>query len=172
MSVSGTEISYHKSMKKEHPPLTFNGRRYYFRNGYYLSTNPSTRMHRDVWIYHRGIIPLGYHIHHKDRVSWNNNINNLECLSPREHAEAHRILGFRIRKKRVFSITATVSFGPIKPIIMVTLAVKPEPYIRAKLKPPRIRKIPIRLATVVVAGKFWQWDDNRGCYRSVDSLAQ
>lgn len=57
-------------------------RRYYQRTGGY-------NLHRAVWEYHNGPIPDGYHVHHKDGNYDNNDISNLECLSPQEHFAEH-----------------------------------------------------------------------------------
>lgn len=46
-------------------------------------------LHREVWKEHNGEIPEGHHIHHKDGDPTNNDIENLECVSPEEHAERH-----------------------------------------------------------------------------------
>lgn len=62
------------------------------------------------------IVPRAYHIHHKDFNPLNNNINNLELLSPVEHVAKHR-------PKRILS----------KPEIIIRLANVPEP-VRRKLK--------------------------------------
>lgn len=46
-------------------------------------------LHRDVWEHERGPIPDGWHIHHIDGNPENNDISNLECVSPKQHAERH-----------------------------------------------------------------------------------
>lgn len=46
-------------------------------------------IHRDVWEFHNGVIPDGYHIHHKDGDPENNDISNLECLSQSDHHKKH-----------------------------------------------------------------------------------
>jgi len=43
--------------------------------------------YRKLWESINGPIPKGYHIHHKDGNPYNNSIDNLECLSPEEHAK-------------------------------------------------------------------------------------
>lgn len=59
--------------------------RLYFKatraNGSYL--------HRDVWEWYHGKIPHGHEIHHSDGNTLNNRIENLECLSTREHRGKH-----------------------------------------------------------------------------------
>lgn len=43
-----------------------------------------------VWITFNGSIPKGYVIHHKDRNPLNDSIDNLACLSRKDHIEEHR----------------------------------------------------------------------------------
>ncbi|MDE1970980.1 MAG: HNH endonuclease [Patescibacteria group bacterium] len=68
------------------------GQRFYLDkdSGYWISvTFPKIRAHRFVWEKVNGKIPKGFHIHHKDGNKSNNDINNLECLSPKEHIDRH-----------------------------------------------------------------------------------
>ena len=78
--------------------VIFGGIKYYKqKSGYYqcaITTkrqreNVEQRLHRAVWIKYNGNIPKGYHIHHKDENKDNNNIENLELLSPTEHSKRH-----------------------------------------------------------------------------------
>ncbi|HJA89550.1 MAG TPA: HNH endonuclease [Candidatus Jeotgalibaca merdavium] len=61
--------------------------------GYYLSTRKigvsRLRLHVYVWEKHNGDIPKGYEIHHKDENKNNNEIENLACLSKKEHLRWH-----------------------------------------------------------------------------------
>lgn len=50
-------------------------------------------LHREVWKEHNGEIPDGHHIHHADGDPTNNDIGNLECLSPGEHLKRHPDIG-------------------------------------------------------------------------------
>jgi hypothetical protein len=47
------------------------------------------RLHTYKYEKEVGEIPKGYHIHHKDGNPSNNEISNLECLSPKEHTDRH-----------------------------------------------------------------------------------
>lgn len=56
-------------------------------------------------------IPDGYEIHHKDRDKSNNDIKNLEMLTPDEHRDRHDVhmgknMGFKVEmpKKKVYTI--------------------------------------------------------------------
>lgn len=42
-----------------------------------------------IWMIHHGEIPKGYVIHHKDRDTLNDSIENLECLTRSEHILEH-----------------------------------------------------------------------------------
>lgn len=59
------------------------------KTGYYLNSTIRTRMHRYVWEYHKGSIPKGYQIHHKDHDKGNNDISNLRLITPGKHATMH-----------------------------------------------------------------------------------
>ena len=57
---------------------------------YWISTDyPRIRAHRWVWINSHGVIPKGYHIHHKDEDKSNNDISNLELISASQHCLLH-----------------------------------------------------------------------------------
>lgn len=45
--------------------------------------------HCIVWEKHYGKIPLGMQIHHKDSDKTNNNINNLQLVTPADHKRYH-----------------------------------------------------------------------------------
>jgi len=47
------------------------------------------KVYRSIYRDHFGPIPKGYQIHHIDGNYENNDISNLECLSPKEHALRH-----------------------------------------------------------------------------------
>ena len=42
-----------------------------------------------VWVFHNGKIPKGMHIHHIDEDRTNNNISNLEIITPAQHLKRH-----------------------------------------------------------------------------------
>jgi hypothetical protein len=46
-------------------------------------------LHREIWKSVHGEIPKGWHIHHKDGNPLNNDIENLECVSPKTHSGIH-----------------------------------------------------------------------------------
>lgn len=82
--------------------INFNGYKYYQnKEGYYQISgatqkkHPSiqSRLHRAIWEFYNGKIPEGYHVHHKDGDKENNNIENLEVLSPSEHHKIHNGAG-------------------------------------------------------------------------------
>ncbi len=46
--------------------------------------------YRKIYESYYGKIPKGYHIHHIDGNPLNNEISNLECVSPEEHSKIHK----------------------------------------------------------------------------------
>ena len=84
------------------PTIIFNGFRY-FRDkyGYYNLSQKNKlkhpelerRLHRAIWKSYNGEIPKGYHIHHKDHNKENNDISNLELISPSAHSIHHHSNG-------------------------------------------------------------------------------
>ena len=84
------------------PTIIFNGHKYFKgRGGYYSLSNREKhkypeierRLHRAIWVFHNGPIPKGYHVHHKDHNTENNDISNLEVLSPSVHSMVHNSFG-------------------------------------------------------------------------------
>jgi hypothetical protein len=75
------------------PSVIWNGARYTLRDvGYYArTTGDRDYLHRDVWRRHRGAIPDGWDIHHRDHDKTNNTISNLECLPKAEHASNYNL---------------------------------------------------------------------------------
>lgn len=75
--------------------IVFNGVKYKLMGSrkYYLSqsnTNEGRKnpkgLHVAIWeYYNKKEVPKGYHVHHKDGNTFNNDISNLECISAREH---------------------------------------------------------------------------------------
>ena len=79
--------------------VMFNGIEYRLMGAgkYYLSQSKSNSgrkrakgLHVAIWeFYNETEVPKGYQIHHKDGDTFNNDISNLECLSPSEHSKIH-----------------------------------------------------------------------------------
>ena len=72
------------------------------RRNYFYRENGSKTLHREMWKDVNGEIPKGHHIHHKDGNPLNNNIENLECLSHKEHMHAHSVLAKIDPSKDIF----------------------------------------------------------------------
>ena len=71
------------------PFQEFNGKKFrLFPRERYFSRG-TTRMHTEVWKFHNGAIPKGFHVHHKDENPWNNAIENLECIEAFKHLSEH-----------------------------------------------------------------------------------
>ena len=63
------------------------------RNKDYIKVRYNNRkgfLHRAIWELVNGKIPEGFMIHHIDGNKKNNNIENLECLSRKEHGKKHK----------------------------------------------------------------------------------
>lgn len=72
----------------------FNGVEYrlygkYFHRAKPRSSSAERYLHRAVWAYHHGPIPLGYHIHHLDHNGLNNQVRNLDAVEARQHGLGH-----------------------------------------------------------------------------------
>lgn len=65
----------------------FNGVTYYLCGAYFQ--RKGKRLHRAVWEYHNGEIPKGYHVHHKDGDTGNNEIENLTLMEGYKHLSEH-----------------------------------------------------------------------------------
>lgn len=59
------------------------------KTGYFLNAKTHKRLHVYVWEYHKGKIPPGYEVHHKDFDKNNNDISNLQLLTKSEHTRLH-----------------------------------------------------------------------------------
>ncbi len=62
---------------------------YFVSSATKLFSGKTKRLHRYLWEKHNGPIPKGWHIHHKDGNYLNNNLSNLELVSPKEHIYKH-----------------------------------------------------------------------------------
>lgn len=68
----------------------FNGTTYYLVGGYYTNKwDDPLRLHQRVWKEVNGPIPKRHHIHHINGDTGDNRAENLQCLSPTEHAALH-----------------------------------------------------------------------------------
>ena len=75
--------------------IIFNGIKYKLMGTrkYYLSQSNSNKgrknpkgLHVAIWeFYNKKEVPKGYHIHHKDGDTFNNDISNLECIPAKQH---------------------------------------------------------------------------------------
>lgn len=63
------------------------------KTGYYLSSKPigkkRKRLHVYIWEKFNGPVPKNMHIHHKDKNKYNNELENLVCISSDEHKKIH-----------------------------------------------------------------------------------
>jgi len=63
-------------------------RKYYRADGR-LRKQGISYLHHEVWKYYNGEIPKGFHVHHKDENTLNNDISNLELLPRFTHLSRH-----------------------------------------------------------------------------------
>jgi hypothetical protein len=70
------------------------------RQRYFMATTaPRSYLHCDIYEFHHGPIPEGWHVHHKDWNFNNNDPDNLIALAPSEHAKEHAQSQIRFIKK-------------------------------------------------------------------------
>src|SRR3990167_6026162 len=74
---------YHRYPKSKRRQL----RVYFWRHDKWKE--PPFALHRQIWIDNFGTIPKGNIIHHKDDNSLNNKIQNLVCITIKEHNKIH-----------------------------------------------------------------------------------
>lgn len=85
----------------------FNGVRYYLCGNYFQ--HKGERLHLAVWKYHRGPVPAGYHVHHKNNDRTDNTIGNLECLTVREHLGGRHGKEYGKRARRFLPVAQTAA---------------------------------------------------------------
>lgn len=81
----------------------FKGRIFYKNTrGYYqASGGPGpVRLHRAIWEDQHGPIPDGYHIHHTNNNRDDNRLENLECMSAKDHFAHHAATSWITRSER------------------------------------------------------------------------
>lgn len=71
------------------PMQKFNGKEYYLYPKEHYFSKGANRLHKIVYESINGKVPKGYQIHHKDHNTWNNNIDNLECVEVNKHLSMH-----------------------------------------------------------------------------------
>lgn len=70
------------------------------KTGYYLNAKTHKRLHVYVWEYFNGKVSKGCEIHHKDFNKSNNEIDNLQMLTKKEHTSLHGQLWDEERYKK------------------------------------------------------------------------
>jgi hypothetical protein len=77
---------YNGKIYRRYPESKRTSDRLYFKRSV---TGGTIFLHRQAWIDKHGEIPEGFHIHHIDGNTRNNDVSNLECISPTEHSAKH-----------------------------------------------------------------------------------
>ena len=80
----------HKRAKKNLKPIFEEARRYTRVDLRKSGIRYSKTISNIVWEAFNGEKPTGYDIHHKDFKPLNNNLENLECISRKEHRQRHK----------------------------------------------------------------------------------
>lgn len=79
-------------------------------------------LHRFVWECFNGPIPDGYEIHHVDTNPSNNEIDNLECLSPPDHRALSRGYTSHRRKEHLKRIRPLAAAAMARPEVREAMA--------------------------------------------------
>ena len=91
-------ILYDGKKWNRYPEAKRRSDRVYFKRSV---TGGTVWLHRYIWEKANGAIPKGFHIHHKDGNTLNNDLSNLACLSVAEHRHEHpdteAIAEFRVK---------------------------------------------------------------------------
>jgi hypothetical protein len=82
-------VTYNGVVFRRYPDSPRRELRCYYTPGGTQRTKGVRRLHEEIWISTHGCIPAGFHVHHVDGNPLNNDISNLECISPKKHAAAH-----------------------------------------------------------------------------------
>jgi hypothetical protein len=77
------------SSKRHRLSVVFRGVLYHISNGYYTSSITGLKLHRVKWEFHRGEIPAGLVVHHRDGDKLNNALSNLELMEWGAHSAKH-----------------------------------------------------------------------------------
>jgi hypothetical protein len=83
------EVEYNGVTFRRYPDATQRATRVYFTPGPADKQRGIDRLHREVWKAAYGQIPQGAHIHHVDGDPLNNKLENLRCVTPKQHAQEH-----------------------------------------------------------------------------------
>lgn len=85
------------------------------RDGYYECTSVDRLMlHNLIWEKENGKMPKGYEIHHKDCNKLNNDLCNLQLVTPKEHTEIHaRLINGSGMNKKVLCLETGEIFDSI-----------------------------------------------------------
>ena len=75
-------------------------------------TRPQSHTYRDIWEKHnKRKIPLGCHIHHIDGNAWNEDPENLQCVTPEEHYLIHKNQGDHWAAAAILSHITKTGYG-------------------------------------------------------------
>src|SRR3990167_3676873 len=79
--------------------------RYFYADYRETGKRKKKALHRQIWEdFNNKKIPNGFHIHHIDNNTKNNNPTNLECINGSKHISQHTLLSFKSPKYRAEKI--------------------------------------------------------------------
>lgn len=87
--VEKEEVEYNGVVFRRYPNSDNRSDREYYKPPTKEIKKGVEALHREVYKNECGEIPEGYHVHHKDGDTTNNDPSNLEIVTPQEHAELH-----------------------------------------------------------------------------------
>lgn len=85
-------VEYMGKMYRRYPASRVHANRVYFARRTRIGTHGKLechKLHQVIWTRHNGPIPGGFVVHHTDGDTANNDISNLELLTPSDHSKEH-----------------------------------------------------------------------------------
>jgi len=88
-SPNAERVRFNGIVYRRYPNAKHSADRNYFRAGIGDRRKGYSLLHRDSYVVHHGPIPDGYHVHHKDGNTLNNDPANFVALPPPLHLASH-----------------------------------------------------------------------------------
>lgn len=71
-------------------------------------------VHRVVWLVHKGFIPIGYTINHKNGIKSISRLSNLECITSSENQKHAFKLGLNVNNPQIGSTNVNAKFTAVQ----------------------------------------------------------
>ncbi|HEX3102538.1 MAG TPA: HNH endonuclease signature motif containing protein [Pyrinomonadaceae bacterium] len=91
-SAKAERVEFNGIVYRRYPNSKRQSDRRYYRCGGSDIRKGFSYLHRDMWIFHNGPIPDGFHVHHKDENYDHNALDNFEILTADDHFRKHPTL--------------------------------------------------------------------------------